>query len=173
MLLGSSSLKRFSFSGRYVDIALDRPRWRFTADYLFHRRVNAGVEINPAADELTVRGNIRVLAETRNVPNVSLGTSSDRIGSPAGTQCYYITAAKTIRRLPIAPYASVNYSEWEDGLTFPFGATVKLGRGFSTLLMNDGRKAHGMLSFDSGGGWGASALWVWFERAGLAVTFGI
>lgn len=172
MLLGSSSLRRFSFSGRYVDVQLDRPRWRFTGDYLFHPRVNAGLEFNPAADEVTIRGNIRVVNEQRYAPNVSLGTSSDRIGSPAGTQCYYVTVAKTIHQLPIAPYASLNYSEWEDGWTFPFGTTIKLGRGFSSLLMNDGRKPHAMLNYDSGQGWGVSALWVWFERAGAALSFG-
>jgi len=155
-----------------VDIALDRPRWRFTADYLFHPRVNAGVEMNPAADEITVRGNIRVLDEQKFVPNVSLGTSSDRLGSPAGTQCYYVTVAKTIAKLPVAPYLSVNYSEWEDGWTFPFGANVKLPQGFSALLMNDGRKPHAALNYDSGMGWGASALWIWFEHLGVALTFG-
>lgn len=151
---------------------MDRPRWRFTGDYLIHPRVNAGLEFNPAADEVTIRGNIRVIDETRIAPNVSLGTSSDRLGSPAGTQCYYVTFAKTVPRLPVSPYVSVNYSEWEDGLTFPFGATVRLSKNFSTLLMNDGLKPHAMLNFDSGQGWGISALWIWFERAGAALSVG-
>ncbi|MBK6909316.1 MAG: hypothetical protein IPH10_00035 [bacterium] len=155
-----------------MDIALDRPRWRFTADYLFHPRVNAGVEINPAADEITVRGNVRVLAEKRVVPNVSLGTSSDRLGSPAHTQCYYMTVAKSLPGLPIAPYGSINYSEWEDGWTFPFGTNIMLGRGLSALLMNDGRKPHAALNYDSGRGWGLSALYIWFEHPGLALTIG-
>lgn len=172
MLLGSSSLRKFSFSGRYVDTTVDRPRWRFTGDYLFHPRVNAGLELNPAVSEVTIRGNIRVVDETRLSPNMSLGTSSDRIGSPEGTQCYYVTFAKTIHKLPVSPYVSVNYSEWEDGLTFPFGATFRLSKNFSTLLMNDGLKPHAMLNFDSGQGWGVSALWIWFERAGAAFSVG-
>lgn len=134
--------------------------------------MNAGLEFNPGVSEVGIRGNIRVLDESRFKPNLSLGTSSDRIGSPEGTQCYYLTAAKTIHKLPVSPYVSVNYSEWEEGFTFPFGATVKLSKNFSTLLMNDGRKPHAMLNFDSGQGWGVSALWIWFERAGAALTVG-
>lgn len=140
---------------------------------MIHPRINAGLEFNPAADEVTFRGNIRIIDETRYRPNVSFGTSSDRLGSPAGTQCYYFTFAKTVNGLPLSPYATVNYSEWEDGLTFPFGATLRVSKNFSVLAMNDGLKPHAMLSFDSGKGWGASALWIWLERAGVAFTIGI
>lgn len=155
-----------------MDTELDRPRWRFTGDYLFHPRLNAGIEFNPGASEITFRGNLRVIDETKYNPNVSLGTSSDRIGSPEGTQCYYVTFAKSLPKIPVSPYVSVNYSEWEDGWTFPFGTSIRLSKNFSTMFMNDGRKPHAMLNFDSGRGWGLSAMWVWFERAGASLSFG-
>ncbi len=172
MLLGSSSLRKFSFSARFTDLTVDRARWRFTADYLFHPRVNAGLEINPVVEEIGIRGNIRIIYENRYWPNLSFGTSSDRIGTPKGNQCYFLTLAKTLPMLSVAPYVSLNYSEFEDGLNFPFGASVHIVDHFSGMLMNDGRKPHAMLNYDSGHGWGLTAIWVWFEHPGAAFSYG-
>ena len=71
-----------------------------------------------------------------------LGTSSDRIGSPEGTQAYYVTVAKYLPVVRTAPYASLNYSEWDEGWNIPFGATVELGGGFSLRPMYDGQRTH-------------------------------
>jgi hypothetical protein len=57
---------------------------------------------------------------------ISLGTSSDRIGTPPGPHAYYITFAKGIDKLRIAPYLSINYSEFEQRINFPFGVNVGL-----------------------------------------------
>lgn len=112
-----------------------------------------------------------VLVESALRPALFLGTSSDRIGSPAHTQSYYATAAKRLGALPVAPYASVSWSEWEDRLVFPFGANIDLGAGFSLQPMNDGRKPHLLASW-SGERVSVTAVWAWFERAGAAVSVG-
>jgi hypothetical protein len=102
---------------------------------------------------------------------IFLGTSPDRIGSPAGTQSYYATVAKYLPLLHTSPYASVNHSEWDSRWNLPFGATVELGRGFSIRPMYDGGRTHVL------GGWAserfsATVIWAWLERAGVAVSVG-
>jgi len=52
----------------------------------------------------------------------SFGTSSDRIGSPSGTQSYFLTGSKHLWRLPLSVYASLNYSEWDIECRFHFTA---------------------------------------------------
>jgi len=112
-----------------------------------------------------------VLTEGERRPALFLGTSSDRIGSPAHTQSWYATAAKRLGSLPVAPYASVSYSEWEERLVFPFGANIDVGHGFSLQPMNDGRRPHLLASW-SGERISVTAVWAWFERAGAAVSVG-
>ncbi|HSF25011.1 MAG TPA: hypothetical protein VLE20_12365, partial [Blastocatellia bacterium] len=56
------------------------------------------------------------ITETEQRPALILGTSSDRIGTPSG-QSFYATISKNLQReikLPIAPYAGVAYSTYED-----------------------------------------------------------
>ncbi len=78
---------------------------------------------------------------------VSLGTSSDRIFSPSGTQSYYVTFAKGFPRYRIGPYVSVFYSEWEDKIIFPFGVNVSLAPQWDFLPMHDGRNTHLLLTY--------------------------
>lgn len=160
---------KFSLSLRYVDLALDRPRWRSTVNYNLHRRLTVGVEINPAADEIGPLATFFLKTEDERWPAIFLGTSSDRIGSPKGEQSYYLTAAKRHPRWPVSAYVSLNYSEWDDGWNVPFGVEVELPRGFSVRPMYDGQRTHLMASY-AGQRWGASLLWVWLERAGIAVS---
>ena len=112
-----------------------------------------------------------VLTEAAWRPALFLGTSSDRIGSPPHTQGYYATVAKRLGTLPVGPYASLHYSEWEERFVFPFGANVDLGHGFSLQPMNDGRRPHLLASW-AGERISVTAVWAWFERAGLAVAAG-
>ena len=119
--------------------------------YTVTERLKLGFEWNPAASELLFPSlNWILQPENEDRPMISFGTSSDRIFSPEGTRSYYLTFAKGFRSLGVAPYVSVNYSEWEDTITFPFGANVSLGGGFELLGMNDGRKTHVLLSKSSG-----------------------
>ncbi len=154
-----------------MDTPLDRPRWRGTLNWRALDRLSIGVEYNPAAEEVGPLATFFVLTESARRPALFLGTSSDRIGSPAHRQSYYATVAKRLGSLPVAPYASLNYSEWEERLNVPFGVNVDLGHGFSARPMNDGRRPHLMASWSTDRV-SVTALWVWFERAGAAVAVG-
>lgn len=154
-----------------MDLELDRPRWRSTLTYALHPRVQLGVELNLAAEEVGPLATVFLATETERRPAVFLGTSSDRIGSPEGTQSYYVTASKRLPRLPLSIYGSVNYSEWDDGINFPAGVEVDLGRGFSVRPMYDGQRSHLMLNWQ-GERFGASLLYVWYERLGVAFFTG-
>ena len=112
-----------------------------------------------------------LMLEDERRPALFLGTSSDRIGSPEGTQCYYATVAKRLGAWPVAPYVSLNWSEWDDGFNVPFGAHIDLSRGFGLQPMYDGDRGH-LLAMWSGERVNVTAIWAWFESAGLAVTVG-
>ena len=73
---------------------------------------------------------------------VTLGTSSDRIFTPEGNQAYFLTVAKGIPGTPLAPYVSVNYSEFEKGFNFPAGLNWGVSERYDLLGMHDGRRLH-------------------------------
>jgi hypothetical protein len=112
-----------------------------------------------------------LLTETDRVPAVFLGTSSDRIGSPEGTQSYYLTASKLPPRVPVSVYASLNYSEWDEGINYPFGAEWLIGRGLSARYMYDGQRSH-MVGSWFGDNIGVSLIAVWMDTFGVAVAGG-
>lgn len=119
--------------------------------------LKAGLEWNAKKGELGVVANWRALSETRARPALMFGTSSDRIGTPAG-QSYYATVSKSLHHetgLPVAPYAGLSYSGHADAFLVPFGVNVALPRGWSAMLINDGVHTH------------LSATW---SRGRLAVT---
>jgi hypothetical protein len=120
---------------------IDRATHRTVLMHRVTRDVKLGVEWNAQADELGVVANWRALAETERRPALMFGTSSDRIGTPSG-QSYYATVSKSLPRLPLAPYAGVSWSAYEERLLVPFGVNVALPRGFSAMLMNDGVHTH-------------------------------
>jgi hypothetical protein len=132
---------------RYVDTKADRPRWRFTTTHRFTPRFQAGVEVNPGADEIGPIANWIALTETDKQPMVNFGTSSDRIFSPKGTQSYYMTVAKSLPALRAAPYVSLFWSEWEDRFLFPFGANFSLSEQWDLMGMNDGRNSHALMTY--------------------------
>jgi hypothetical protein len=130
-----------------------------------------GVEYNFAAGEVNPLFTAFVLTEGERRPAVFVGTSSDRIGSPEGTQAYYVTAAKYLPFARTSPYVSLNYSEWDNGWNVPFGASVELGRGFTIRPMYDGERTHLLGSFSTQR-YSATVIWAWLERAGVAVSLG-
>lgn len=162
---------QWNFSGRYVDTGLERPRWRFTANYRLLPRLQVGVELNAAAKEIGPLATLYLLLENHGRPAVFLGTSSDRIGSPKGTQSYYLTVAKHIPRTPLSFYASLNYSEWDEEFNFPFGMNITLPKSFSLRPMYDGARSHLMLS-QQYRQLSASVIYVWYERVGMAMAVG-
>ncbi len=112
-----------------------------------------------------------LLTETETRPALFLGTSSDRIGSPAGEQSYFATISKYIPRLRISFYGSLNYSEWDEKLNVPFGVGVELGKGFSFRPMYDGDRGHLMLNYFAAQ-YGVSVIYVWLETMGLSLSLG-
>ena len=100
-----------------------------------------------------------------------MGTSSDRIGSPAGEQSYFATLSKYVPRLRTFFYGSLNYSEWDGGFNVPLGLGVELGEGFSLRPMFDGDRSHVLLNYFTER-FGVSLMYIWLEKPGVAVFYG-
>ena len=150
---------------------MDRPQWRFTANYSLHQRLQVGVEVNPKAKEAGPLVTLFLFTETRTRPALFLGTSSDRIGSPTGEQSYFATISKYVPRLRTSFYGSLNYSEWDGKFNIPFGAGVELGKGFSLRPMYDGDRGHVMLNYFTTH-YGVSLMYVWLETPGISFSLG-
>ena len=154
-----------------MDTPLDRPQWRFTANYRLHQRLQVGVEFNPKAKEIGPLVTLFLLTETEARPALFLGTSSDRIGSPSGEQSYYATASKYVPQLRTSFYGSLNYSEWDEKFNFPVVVGVELGKGLSVRPMYDGDRGHVMLNYFTAQ-YGVSLMYVWFETMGVSFSVG-
>lgn len=100
------------------------------------------------------------------------GTSSDRIGSPAGKQSYFGTASKYIPGIRASLYASINYSEWDEAFNFPVGIGLEVGKGFSVRPMYDGDRGHLMINYFADR-YGVSFMVVWFDTMGISLSAGI
>jgi hypothetical protein len=122
-------------------------------------------------EEVDPLATLFLIFETEQRPAVVLGTSSDRIGSPKGMQSYYLTASKLAPRVPVSVYASINYSEWDEGINYPFGAEYFIWRGFSARYMYDGERSHAMANW-FGEHVGVSLLLVWMDTFGIAIAGG-
>lgn len=155
-----------------MDTGIDRARWRFTANRRVLPDLQLGLEFNAVLGEVNPLATWFVVNETARRPGLFLGTSSDRIGSPEGTQATYLTAVKSLPALDASVYVSLNHSELDDGFNVPFGAAKGLGRGLAVRWMDDGARSHALLDYDLGGGAGASLMWVWLERFGIALHAG-
>jgi len=160
-------------SARYVDIGVDRARYRGTLMYRIHPRVNVGVEWNPGETEVGPLANVFLLTESHARPALSLGTSSDRIGTGPYKTSVYLTAAKRFPHpdVPISGYVSLNWSETDDGFNAPFGATLHLGGNYDLRGMYDGQRSH-LLASGTFGRVTVTALWVWLEHAGVSLSTG-
>jgi len=109
--------------------------------------------------------------ETPSRPMINLGTSSDRIGTPPGPHAYYMTFAKGIEKWRVAPYMSINYSEYDRRINFPFGVNVGLDKRWDAMYMNDGHKSHILLTY-KGGNYNLSLMWIWLKHPGISVSWG-
>jgi hypothetical protein len=150
---------------------LARPQWRFTANYSLHQRLQIGAELNPKAKEVGPLLTLFLLTETERRPALFLGTSSDRIGSPAGKQSYFATVSKYIPQLHTSFYGSLNYSQWDKKFNIPFGLGLELVKGFSFRPMYDGDRGHLMLNYFATQ-YGASLIYVWLETLGVSFSLG-
>ena len=131
----------------------------------------AGIEFNAAVTEVNPIATLFLLLESEYRPALFLGTSSDRIGSPEGTQAYYATASKYLPWVRTAAYVSLNYSEWDEEFNFPFGAAFEIGRGFQAKYMYDGVYSHALLAYYYGNA-GISLMYVWLDTFGVSLFGG-
>src|SRR5207237_2493267 len=130
--------------------SLDRPRWRTTISHRLTSNLQAGLEFNAAVGEVDPIANWFALKETAQRPAVIFGTSSDRIGTPKGKQALYMTVSKQVEKLGLAPYFSVNYSQTDRGINFPFGASYFISDHWSVLPMYDGHAMHSLITYSDG-----------------------
>ena len=131
---------------------LDRARWRNNLAYALRPNLSIGIEYNPLASDVNPTVNWRLLDETQKLPAIMVGTSSDRIGTLDGT-AYYLTVAKSLKALtglPVAPYAGINYSTFNDRFSFIGGASVQLTDSVGLMAIYDGMAIHGALSYTTG-----------------------
>ena len=134
-------------------------------------RAQIGVEYNPLVSEVVPIATVFVFTETERRPALFIGTSSDRIGSPEGTQSYYLTASKLAPRIPVSVYGSINYSEWSEGINFPFGGEWYVWGAFSARYMYDGQRSHAMVNW-FGERFGVSLMAVWMDTFGISLVGG-
>ena len=128
-------------------IPVDRARWRNTLTYQVDPRVSVGVEWNPLDDDLGLLANWRVLDETATRPELMVGTSSDRIGTPSG-RAYFATLSKDLGSwldLPVAPYVGASYGEFDEEVVAIGGLRVRYGDRWSSGHLWDGHNLHHIL----------------------------
>lgn len=160
---GSSNIAPFlwTYGVRFIPGEIDRARWRNTLVHRLHPDLQVGVEYNPLADDLNPLVNWRAVRETTKRPTLILGSSSDRIGTPEGL-AYYVMAAKALhigKGRPVSPYLGLLWSEHDDRLLFPAGASIPIGPGAALLPTYDGHAFHLMASY----------TWDWYSVTGLLV----
>lgn len=139
--------------------------------YRITPRFQAGIEYNPGESEIGPLANWIVLPESPKYPMISLGTSSDRIGTQEGERAYYATFAKSIPSLGFAPYVSINYSDSDDDINFPFGANYRIDDHFGLMGMYDGHKPHLILNYRHEN-MNIGLMWIWLKRPGISVSWG-
>ncbi len=161
----------WAVSLRYVDTELERPRWRTTVNYRVLPSLQVGAEYNFAARELNPIATWFFLTERGPRPAAFLGTSSDRIGSPAHTRATFLTVAKNLDPIPVSAYASLNYSEWDAGFNVPFGANIEIVPGLTVQPMYDGHRSH-LLGTFAVERYSITLIHAWLERVGIAVSAG-
>lgn len=141
---GNTDPYKWTFGIRLLSNQIPRASVRTTLTYRLHPRISAGVEYNPRADDVGVIANVVAITETARRPALILGTSSDRIGTPSG-RSFYATVSKNLSkelRLPLAPYAGVAYSTYEDRFLPIGGLNVNFRDNFSSQIIFDGVKVH-------------------------------
>ncbi|HEX5735728.1 MAG TPA: hypothetical protein VF131_23070 [Blastocatellia bacterium] len=143
---------RWTLGVRALSDQIPRASLRLTLTYHLLPRLSVGVEYNPRADDVGLLANFVAITETERRPALIVGTSSDRIGTPSG-RSVYATVSKNLSnelRLPIAPYAGVAYSTYEDRFLPIGGLNINFGENFSSQIIFDGVKVHPTLNYATG-----------------------
>lgn len=143
---------KWTYGVRVIANQIDRAKWRNTLTYRIHPRVTAGIEYNPLAKKVSPIANVVAITETHQRPALILGTSSDRIGTPAG-QSFYATLSKNLKHatdLPISPYVGVAYGTYEDRARIIGGLNITLSERWSSTILFDGVRVHPLLNYTYG-----------------------
>ncbi|MCB8932982.1 MAG: hypothetical protein M9921_08005 [Fimbriimonadaceae bacterium] len=156
---------------RFADVDVDRARTRVNLFYRFAPNFQAGLEWNPGERELGPVANWILAPESKHRPMTTVGTSSDRIFSPRGTQAYYATLAKSLPWTGSSAYVSFSYSEWEDTLLVPFGSTFEVARQWDLTGMHDGRNTHALVTYKMPEA-NVSFLMIKMRYPGISLGFG-
>ena len=141
------SANQWTYTTRVIPGQIARARWRNTLVYRVNPDLQVGVEYNPLATSGNVGPlvNWRVLREAEGQPAIILGTSSDRIGTPTG-QAYYFTVSKTVTK-GVGLYVGASYSQFENRILIPFGASFQFDDHWSSILAYDGVNFHPTVSY--------------------------
>ncbi len=144
---GSSDLSanRWTYGTRVLSNQIPRATWRNTLVYRVNEDLQVGVEYNPLANDVGLLANWRLLRETEDRPAIIVGTSSDRIGTPYG-RAYYMTVSKQVAD-GIGLYVGMSWSEYQQKLLIPAGASFRLSDNWSALLQYDGVNLHPTVSY--------------------------
>ena len=129
------------------DIGVSRASFRTTLTYAFTPEIRAGLEWNPAADDLGVIANWRLVDETDTRPAVIVGTSSDRIGTDDG-RAYYGTLSKSLDDawgVPISPYVGLSWGGSDHVWRGIGGLNVRWSESWTTSHLWDGVNLHHLL----------------------------
>ena len=143
---------KWTFAVRALSNQVPRASLRTTLTYRLLPRLSVGVEYNPRADDVGLIANFVAITEKERRPALILGTSSDRIGTPSG-RSLYATVSKNLSselNLPIAPYAGVAYSTFEDRFLPIAGLNINFRDDLSSQVIFDGVKVHPTLSYARG-----------------------
>ena len=128
---------KWTLGVRALSNQIPRASLRTTLTYRLHPRLSVGVEYNPRADDVGLLANFVAITETTRRPALIVGTSSDRIGTPSG-RSFYATVSKNLSselRLPIAPYAGVAYSTYEDRFLAIGGLNINWWENLSSQII--------------------------------------
>ena len=136
---------RWTYSTRVIPGQISRAQWRNTLMYKINSDIQVGVEYNPLANDVGPLMNWRVLREGAGQPAIIIGTSSDRIGTPSG-RAFYVTFSKSVSD-GIGLYVGASYSQYEDKVLIPAGASFRLSDDWNALLVFDGVKFHPMVTY--------------------------
>lgn len=152
------SATRWTYSIRVIPGEIKRAQWRNTLTYRVTDDLQVGVEYNPMVDQVGPLFNWRIAREGPNQPAVMIGTSSDRIGTPYG-QSYYIVFSKEVVD-GLGLYAGASYSEFEDTILYPAGASFRFDDRWGGMLIYDGRNFNPLVSYS----WDTCSLSVLLAR---------
>src|SRR5712692_3653545 len=106
---------RWTFSSRFIAHQIKRASVRTTLTYRLVPTLTAGVEYNPRAGKVSTIANWLAIPESKNIPALILGTSSDRISTPSGPS-FYATASRDCKleaTPPTAPFFCNVYGAYD------------------------------------------------------------